>query len=102
MNKPQAAPRRQISFHQLFKYSVYVLLCFNVFLFFREEWQAAKHLFATGITLSQTIQAFAATIDTAAWVVLLLLFELETFVLDDAKIKGALNGLCTAFAPLAT
>ncbi|MGI9287577.1 MAG: hypothetical protein ACR2P1_19490 [Pseudomonadales bacterium] len=52
---------------------------------------AAKHLFTGGVSLSQTIQAFAATIDTAAWVVLLLLFELETFVLDDDKIKGPLK-----------
>lgn len=29
------------------------------------------------------IDAYASTIDTAAWVVLLLMFELETYVLDD-------------------
>lgn len=91
MNKTQVTTRRQVNFHQLFKYTIYVLLCVNVFLFFQEEWLATTHLFADGISLSQTIQAFAATIDTAAWVVLLLLFELETFVLDDDKIKGALK-----------
>jgi hypothetical protein len=37
------------------------------------------------------VQVFAATIDTAAWVVLLLLFELETYVLDDRRIRGGIK-----------
>jgi hypothetical protein len=68
---------------QLFKYSVYALLTVNVYLFFAEEWAASAHRFAAGIALADIIEGFAASIDTGAWVILLLLFELETYVLDD-------------------
>ncbi len=76
---------------QVFKYLVYVLLSFNVYMFFREEWLASQTIFASGVDISVLINAFGATIDTAAWVVLLLIFELETYVLDDEKIKGWLK-----------
>ncbi len=91
MNNASAAKCRKISFEQFFKYSVYFLLCLNIFLFLHEEWLASDHLFTGGVSLTHIIQAFAQTIDTAAWVVLLLLFELETFVLDDDKIQGRLK-----------
>jgi hypothetical protein len=69
-------------FH-FFKYTIYALLTLNVFLFFAEEWAAAATRFANGVEVGDIIEGFAATIDTAAWVVLLLMFELETFVLTD-------------------
>ncbi len=70
------------------KYVVYVLLCFNVYLFLDEELGTLEHTFSGQLGLGDIIQVFAATIDTAAWVVLLLLFELETSVLDDSRIRG--------------
>ena len=73
------------------KYLTYILLSINVYLFLQEELSALEHTFAGGIKPEQIIQSFAATIDTAAWVFLLLLFELETSVLDDSKIKGGLK-----------
>jgi len=81
-----------------FKYVVYALLCSNVVLFFQEEWLAANELFANGMTHTQLIEAFAATTDTAAWIVLLLLFELETSVLPDdllqqRRISISLHGI---------
>ena len=91
MHSVSAAKWRKISLEQFFKYSVYLLLCINIFLFLHEEWLASDHLFTGGVSLTHIIQAFAQTIDTAAWVVLLLLFELETYVLDDDKIKGPLK-----------
>ena len=72
----------------LVKYSVYVLLFINIFLFLREELLAFEHTFRGDIEPSQFIQAFSSSIDTAAWVILLLLFELETSFLDDDKIVG--------------
>jgi hypothetical protein len=68
---------------QLFKYIVYALLAFNVYLFWSEEVLAAALQFPNGVALLSLIDAYAATIDTAAWVVLLLMFELETYVLED-------------------
>jgi hypothetical protein len=83
------------------KYLVYALLSFNVYLFLQEETQALEHTFVDGFEFSQLIQVFAATIDTTAWVILLLLFELETSVLDDNRIHGVtkwslhgIRGLC--------
>lgn len=82
---------------QFFKYTVYVLLTINIYLFFAEEFAASNHQFPDGVAPNDLIEAFAATIDTAAWVVLLLMFELETYVLDDAhftsKITWSLHAL---------
>lgn len=85
---------------QIFKYSVYALLTVNVYLFFAEEWAASAHRFVDGIFLTEIIEAFAASIDTAAWVVLLLMFELETYALDDRyftrRMTWTLHGLRVA------
>ena len=82
---------------QLFKYAVYALLTANIFIFFSEEWAASAHRFANGVALNEIIEGFAATIDTAAWVVLLLMFELETYVLEDRhftrRVTLTLHGL---------
>jgi len=75
--------------YQGFKYLVYSLLAINVYLFFSEEWLASTVVFASGITLDNVIEAFSSTIDTAAWLILLLLFELETYVIDDDKLIGS-------------
>ena len=76
---------------QLLKYSIYALLMLNTWLFLQEELTSLDHLFADGINSELLIQAFSATIDTAAWVVLLLMFELETYVLPDEKIRGGVK-----------
>lgn len=73
-------------FH-LFKYTIYALLTLNVYFFFAEEWAAASTRFADGVEFGDIIEGFAATIDTTAWVVLLLMFELETSVLTDNVTK---------------
>lgn len=39
------------------------------------------------------IEGFTSTIDTAAWVLLLALFELETYVIDEERLKGNLKWL---------
>ena len=70
---------------QLLKYSVYVLLAVNIGLFGIEEYTAAQLQFPDGIAAGDLIEAFASTIDTAAWVLLLLLFEIETYVLEDEQ-----------------
>jgi len=90
--------------YKLFKYSVYAALTVNVYLFFSEEWAAAAHRFVDGIAREDIIEGFAASIDTAAWVVLLLMFELETYVLDDEQFTRrttwtlhGLRAVCYAF-----
>ena len=83
--------------YQFFKYFVYVMLAMNVYWFFDEEMTAAGVQFPHGIAAGDLIEAFSSTIDTAAWVVLLLMFELETYVLEDrhftARVTWTLHGL---------
>jgi hypothetical protein len=82
---------------QFFKYIVYVFLTMNVYWFFAEEYLAAQLQFPNGVGLRDMIEAYAATIDTAAWVILLLMFELETYVLEDRHftkpVTWSLHGL---------
>ncbi len=70
---------------QLFKYAVYALLTLNIYLFYVEESSALASQFPDGVGLHNLREAFSATIDTFAWVVLLLMFELETYVLEDQQ-----------------
>ncbi len=73
---------------QLFKYTIYCLLMLDIYHFFLEDYAASTQTFAKGISANEIIEAFTATIDTIAWLVLLLLFELETYILEDEQIKG--------------
>jgi hypothetical protein len=66
-------------------------LALNVYLFFREDFLASQEVFGNALTWDQLAEAYSATIDTAAWVVLLLLFELETAVIPDEKLRGGLK-----------
>ena len=79
--------------YQLFKYVVYIMLAMNIYWFFDEEYTAALLQFPNGVAATDIIEAFSATIDTAAWVVLLLTFELETYVLEDRHFTPAVTRL---------
>ncbi len=73
----------------LVKYLTYALLSFNTFLFFEQEMGSASYALAgSGFDPAVIVQLFSATLDTAAWVVLLLLFELETAVIPDERLVG--------------
>ncbi len=76
---------------QLFKYAVYTMLALNVYWFWSEEVLAATVQFPDGVNPSKLIDAYAATIDTVAWVVLLLMFELETYVLEDHQFSRSVT-----------
>jgi len=86
--------------YQIFKYAVYAFLAMNVYWFFVEEYAAAPLRYPDGISLSDLQDAYTATIDTFAWVILLLMFELETYLLDDEhitrRVSWALHGLRAA------
>jgi len=85
------------------KYLTYALLSLNIFLFLAEEIGSARFAIASGEDVVMGGQLFSATLDTLAWVILLLLFELETAVIPDERLKGLLRFgihgmrmLCTA------
>ncbi len=84
---------------RLFKYAVYALLLVNVGYFFVESFGAALYTERDGLTWREVIVAFATPIDTAAWLVLLVMLELETAVIDDDALRGRLAwtvGVATA------
>ena len=70
------------------KYVVYALLSVNIVLFLNEELASAAHAATSDLDIFTGIQLFSATLDTAAWVLLLLLFELETAVIPDDRLVG--------------
>lgn len=58
---------------------------------------AAGHRFRDGIEWSQFTAAFAQAVDSFAWLILLLMLELETWVIDDNNyhgfVKWSINGV---------
>jgi hypothetical protein len=89
---PGAGPRlpRQRLF-TAFKYIVYGLLALNILFWFREDFAASAETFHGAVNWRNVVEAFSSTIDTVAWVVLLLLFELETAVIPEEKLRGGLK-----------
>jgi len=81
--------------YRVFKYTIYCLLALNIWLFFLEDYDASSAVFKDGVDWRNMVEAFSATFDTLAWVILLLLFELETAVISDEKLKGGLKWVLT-------
>jgi len=80
--------------YSVVKYLTHTLLFLNVIFFFIEEYAALEHTFTANLSALQFIQVFSATVDTASWFILLLLFEVETSLIDlpalGKKIKVAI------------
>ena len=74
--------------YQFLKYAVYLALLANVFLFLIEEIDSAGALNTSVTGFASFFQIFSTTIDTAAWLALLIFFELETYVLSDNTLRG--------------
>jgi hypothetical protein len=81
----------------IFKYTVYCLLAYNAFLFFQDDLAASAETFGDTVTWRNVVEAYSATFDTTAWVLLLLLFELETAVIPDEKLQGGLKWVLVGF-----
>lgn len=81
-------PVNRYALFRVFKYTVYLLLAYNVYAFFVENHTAAGTVFADGLQPGRVIEAYNDSIDTLAWVLLLMMFELQTFVLSDERIRG--------------
>jgi len=74
-----------------FKWLVYILLAWNALQFFQEDLAASAITFHNHISWRNVVEAFSATIDTSAWLVLLLVFEFETAIFTDEQLKGGLK-----------
>ena len=78
---------------QSVKWIVYSLLLVNFALYLNWDWHAATHSMGPAEPLIKWLQAYAASIDYAAWLVLILLFELETYALSDAAFTPLVSRL---------
>ena len=78
---------------QAVKWTVYTLLIINFVFYIFEDTRRAAFTLHSGSTLLDWTSAFANTIDVSAWFILLAMFEIETYVLDDDKLKGRLATL---------
>lgn len=82
--------------YQTFKYAIYALLAINTAAYFTQNFESVAETRRDGLAPAEIIVAYSDAIDTAAWLVLLLLLELETFVIPDEKIKGWVDGAISA------
>ena len=90
---------------KIFKYSIFALLGLNAVQYFLQDFAASQLVFSDGLPWLQVVEAYAVTIDTFAWIILLFLFDLETSffsrtVLKKPEIKWFMSGikaLCYGF-----
>jgi hypothetical protein len=73
---------------QTIKWTVYILLIINWIYYIFEDANRAAHILDAGSTFLDWTSEFATSIDESAWFILLLMFELETYIVDDQKFKG--------------
>ena len=74
---------------QTVKWLVYTLVIINFGFYIRNDLVIAGHTLYSGSSLLEISRAFATTIDESAWIILLLLFELETYLLSDDPLSRA-------------
>ena len=82
---------RDIDLHkvqQVVKWIVYGLLIVNWGFYILEDWNRATHTLEPGAGFLKWTGEFATSIDESAWFVLLFMFELETYVLEDENFTG--------------
>ncbi len=73
---------------QAVKWTVYTLLIINFVFYIFEDWNRAVHTLHAGSTFLDWTSEFANSIDESAWFLLLFMFELETYVVDDEDWTG--------------
>jgi hypothetical protein len=73
---------------QIFKYVVYGLLVWNGVIYFFQGVNSADFIFQNELSWYDRMIAYSSVIDTTGWLVLILIFELETYILEDDVLKG--------------
>lgn len=80
------AKARQLQ--QAVKWTVYALLLINFAFYIVEDWNRAVHTLQADATIADWAREFATSIDESAWFLLLFMFELETYILEDEEWTG--------------
>lgn len=82
------APQQWLLFIKIF---IYGSLCLTCYQFLMEDFAAAKLMLNKESDWREVLNIFSVSIDTLAWLSLLVVFELETSVIDDEKLTGWLK-----------
>ena len=69
------------------KYLTYGVLAWNGYNFYLDETLASGVTFSEGLNLSEIIEVYSASIDTTFWLLLVVLLELETCIIEDETLK---------------
>jgi hypothetical protein len=85
-----SADSRMHKIQQAIKWTVYTLLIINFVYYIFEDWNRAMHTLHAGSTFLDWTSEFATSIDESAWFLLLAMFEIETYVIDDEDWTGRL------------
>ena len=73
---------------QILKWVVYSALLVNWGFYIAEDWNRAIHTLGPDSPFLDWTEEFATTIDMSAWLILLAMLELETYILEDEDWKG--------------
>jgi len=73
---------------QAVKWTVYTLLIINFVYYLFEDWNRAVHTLDASSSFLDWTREFATSIDESAWFLLLFMFELETYVIEDDNWTG--------------
>ena len=88
MSIESAGPRiTKASAFRIFKVTIFWVLMVNLVYYLYEDVTFYLYL-ASGSTLFDTLEAFAVTIDYVAWMVLIVLFEMETSAQKRDRLTG--------------
>jgi hypothetical protein len=84
---------------QIVRYGIYTMLMLNLFYYLWEDLIAFRYV-PSGASIGAILESFAVTIDYVAWMILIVLFELEIDFIPREKFKGAIkwvfNGILAA------
>lgn len=75
------------------KWTVYIWLFVNFIYYVQDDMLALRSSLPEDASLEDVILSFATTIDVAAWLILIAIFELETYVLEDHLFTQWVNRL---------
>ncbi len=74
-----------MKYFMVLRYAIYALLAVNTWLYLQEDLLSSSYTHADGLKLADIATVFSGSIDTIAWLILLLMLELETAVLPRIK-----------------
>ena len=86
------------------KWSIYVLLTLNFFYYLYEDMMSARFTLTSSSGILKWMENYVASFEAISWIVLILVYELETYWLDDdfsnKLVEGAMLTVKIVFAIL--